>query len=92
MSCHQVTKRILPRFKWFIFHDIEVWAANTPLVHRIPANREEELEFAEHYLYRITHIFDPGTKVPPSPTIELNGVRVGTRQALPTSSLRAGGT
>lgn len=78
MSCHQVVKRIVPRFRQFIFTDIERWATNSPLVDRIPATPEEELEYRERYIYRNTGPLDLGTKVPPSPTIEMNGVRLGT--------------
>ena len=78
VSCEGVVERIVPRFRKFIFQDIELWAVNSSLVARIPATAEEELEFRKHYLYRNTHALDVGTKVPPSPTIELHGVRLGT--------------
>lgn len=78
MSCHDVVKRIVPRFRQFVFQDIEMWMVNASLVPRIPATPAEELEFRKRYLYRVTGPLDLGTKVPPSPTIELNGVRVGT--------------
>jgi hypothetical protein len=78
MDCHRVVKAIVPRFKEFIFQDIELWATNSSLVPRIPATPEEELEFRRKYIYRETHALDVGTKVPPSPTIEVNGVRMGT--------------
>jgi hypothetical protein len=78
MDCHKVVKRVVPRFTEFIFQDIELWATNSALVPRIPATPEEELEFREKYIYRNTHALDVGTKVPPSPTIEINGVRMGT--------------
>lgn len=77
LSCHDVTKKIAERFKWFIFQDIEIWANNTPLVHRIPATADEA-DYMRRYLYHVTNLFDPGTKVPPSPTIEMDGVRLGT--------------
>lgn len=78
MSCERVVKRIVPRFRDFIFQDIELWATNSSLVPRIPATPEEELEFRHEYIYRNTNALDVGTKVPPSPTIEVNGVRIGT--------------
>ena len=77
-KCEKVAKRIGVHFKQLIFHEIEIWAANSSLVPRIPATAEEELTFTDRYLYRHTHLLDYGTKVPPSPTIELNGVRLGT--------------
>ncbi len=78
LGCHQMVKRILPRFRQFIFQDIELWTTNTTLVDRIPRTPEEELAFRKEYLYRITGPLDLGTKVPPSPTIEINGIRFGT--------------
>lgn len=78
LSCHAVVRRVVPHFRKFIFQDIELWATNSTLVPRIPATPAEELEYRERFLYHRTHLFDVGTKVPPSPTIELNGVRLGT--------------
>jgi hypothetical protein len=78
LKCHRVVKRIVPRFREFIFQDIELWATNSALVPRIPATPAEELAFRKKYLYHDTHFLDMGTKIPPSPTIEVNGVRMGT--------------
>jgi hypothetical protein len=78
MSCHAVVKRIVPRFRDFMFHDIEIWATKSPLVDRVPATSEEERAFRRESIYRNTNLLDLGTKVPPSPTIEVNGVRIGT--------------
>lgn len=78
MSCHEVSKEIVSRFKQFIFHDIELWTKHTPLVERVPATEEEELEFRCKYLYHNDAPLDFGTTIPPSGTIKLNGVAVGT--------------
>lgn len=78
LSCHQVIKRIIPRFRTLIFADLELWATNSALVPRIPGTPEEELEYRKRYIYRNSGPLDLGTKVPPSPTIELAGVRLGT--------------
>jgi hypothetical protein len=78
LSCRQVVGRIVPRFKDFIFHDLELWMTKSALVDRIPATPEEELEYRRRSIYRNTGTFDLGTKMPPSPTVELNGVRTGT--------------
>jgi len=78
LECPRIVRRIVPRFRDWIFHDIEIWATKSPLVDRIPATSAEELEYRRVYLYHNTHPLDVGTKVPPSPTIEVNGVRLGT--------------
>jgi len=77
-SCAKVRKAIVGHFRLLIFHDLELWTNNTGLVERIPATAEEELEYRKRYLYHNRRKVDFVTMVPPSPTIELNGVRTGT--------------
>jgi hypothetical protein len=76
--CDKIRKRIVGHFRLFIFHDLELWVNNTALIERIPADPAEELEYRKTYLYHNRGKFDFVTMVPPSPTIELNGVRFGT--------------
>jgi hypothetical protein len=77
-KCHEVAKRIDRHFRLLIFHDLELWANNTSLIARIPATPEEELRYRREYLYSNHALVDPGTWMPPSPTIEAAGVRFGT--------------
>ena len=77
-KCENVAKRISSHFRFFIFQDIELWAVNTPLVDRVPSTPEEELRYRDEYIYRGSPFFDPVRWMPPSPTIELAGVRIGT--------------
>jgi hypothetical protein len=77
-SCAKVREAIVGHFRLFIFHDLELWCNNTKLIERIPATAEEELEYRKRYLYHNRGKLDVVTMVPPSPTIELNGVRFGT--------------
>lgn len=78
MTCERVEKRIIDRFRYPIFQKIEVWALNTELVDRVPATPEEEFEFRERYLYSGTPKIDIVRWMPPSPTILVNGIRIGT--------------
>lgn len=78
LDCFQVAKRIHNHFRLFIYHDLELWANNTSLVDRVPATAQEELLFRRSYLYHTRNPFDVGTWMPPSPTIEVAGVRIGT--------------
>jgi len=78
MSCHKVAKRIPSRFRQFIFHELEIWMTHSDLVDRCPATGEEDIEYRDAYLYRNSGPLDLGTKIPPSPTIEIDGVRFGT--------------
>jgi hypothetical protein len=77
-SCHAVRKRIVRHFRLLIYHDLELWALQSPLVERVPATAEEEFEFRRRYLYHDHGSLDPVRLIPPSPTIELGGVRLGT--------------
>lgn len=78
LDCFDLAKRVHNHFRLFIFHDVELWANNTSLVDRVPATPEEELLFRRRYLYRSRNPFDVATWMPPSPTIEVAGVRIGT--------------
>ena len=78
LDCFDVAKRIHNHFRLFILHDVELWANNTSLIDRVPATPDEELLFRKRYLYRSANPLDVGTWMPPSPTIEVAGVRIGT--------------
>jgi hypothetical protein len=77
-TCREVTRRISRRFRQFIFHDVELWANNSSLIDRIPLSHDEMPAFQEKYIYRPTSPFDLVGWLPPSPTIEVGGVRMGT--------------
>lgn len=76
-SCDDVAGRLVQRFRLFLMHPLEVWATNSPLVDRAPASGEED-EYARTHLYHGTGFWDPALWLPPSPTIEVAGVRFGT--------------
>jgi hypothetical protein len=78
MSCHAVEKRIVDRFIYLIFLKPETWATNTSLVDRVPQTPGEELTFRKAYVYGRTSPIDIIRWMPPSPTIEVAGVRLGT--------------
>lgn len=78
MSCETVAAKVTSRLRMLIFHPVELWASNTSLVDRIPATVEEELAYPRASIYGIHGPFDIGAWLPPSATIQLNGVRVGT--------------
>jgi hypothetical protein len=78
MSCHAVEKRIVDRFIYLIFLKPETWATNTSLVDRVPSTPGEELRFRTAYVYGRTSPLDIIRWMPPSPTIEVAGVRMGT--------------
>jgi len=77
-TCERVQKRIRHRFSYLIFLKPEVWATNTSTIERIPSTPSEELSFRHDYLYGATSPLDPVRFMPPSPTILVGGVRIGT--------------
>jgi hypothetical protein len=77
-SCEKVSKKVMWRLRFLIFHEIEMWALNSPLVARIPSTPEEELHYRKVNLYGNHGPLDIGTSIPTSPTIQVHGVRFGT--------------
>ena len=77
-SCRKVERALRRRFTYLIFLRPELWAINTPSVDRVPATPEEELAFRHAYLYGRTSPLDAIRWMPPSPTILVGGVRIGT--------------
>ncbi len=76
-TCRDVLDQIKGRYTLFIFQHIELWAARTELLDRVPARGEEEL-YRKNWIYRDISRFDLGRTVPPSGTIEVSGIRFGT--------------
>ena len=77
-TCDDVVDAILRHFRLFIFHDVELWVTNTSLIERSPGDADEIRGFRERYIYHATNELDPVVWMPPSPTIEIGGVRIGT--------------
>jgi hypothetical protein len=78
VSCGRAAQRISRAFKMFIFQDIELWVLNTSQVARIPSTPEEELHYRRVGLFRKSGPVDFGASLPPVPTIEIDGIRLGT--------------
>lgn len=77
--CQNVRFRFFKRHRMLFFDGFETWSVNSPLVSRSPSGPEEMREFEQKYLYGGTSpLFDTGRWMPPSPTVEVNGVRLGT--------------
>lgn len=77
-SCRDALSAIHDRFTLFIFQKIELWAQRTAVLSRIPADEVEELEYRRNWIYGQVAWYDLSRTVPPSPTIEIAGVRLGT--------------
>ena len=77
-ECREVIDVIKARYTKFIFQKIELWAARTAVLERIPGTRQEELDYRKNWIYRGIAWYDLGRLAPPSPTLEVAGVRLGT--------------
>ena len=75
--CRTAQKAIRNHFDYAIIARPELWATKTSDVDRVPATADEEWRFRSAYLYGETSPLDPVLWMPPSPTIEIAGVRVG---------------
>jgi hypothetical protein len=78
-SCRSVQKKLRRKFSYLIFLKPELWTTNTSLVSKLPGSREDELRFRKEYVYaKHSSRLDVIRWLPPSPTIEVGGVRIGT--------------
>jgi hypothetical protein len=77
-TCRDVLEAIHSRYTLFIFQKIELWAQRTSVLSRIPADEAEELTYRKNWIYGQVAWYDLGRMAPPSPTIEIAGVRLGT--------------
>jgi hypothetical protein len=77
-SCRDVVEAIHRRYTLFIFQKIELWAQRTSVLSRIPATQSEEFDYRKNWIYGQVAWYDLGRTVPPSPTIEIDGIRLGT--------------
>ena len=75
--CRTTVNAIRDHFDYLIIARPELWATKTSLVQRIPATPGEEPQFRRRYLYGATSPLDPVLWMPPSPTIEISGIRLG---------------
>jgi hypothetical protein len=76
-SCRIAREAIFDRFDYAVIAKPELWANQSALVDRIPATAEETASYRGAYLYGHTSPLDPILWMPPSPTIEIAGVRLG---------------
>ena len=77
-SCRSVQKAIRHGFLYPFFVRPEVWATNTSRLDRVPSTPDEELKFRHDYVYGSASALDVIRWMPPSPTIEVGGIRIGT--------------
>jgi hypothetical protein len=77
-ACKDIAGAIDRRFGYAIISRLEVWTLKTSLVERAPATADEEPAYRREWLYGGSAPIEAINWMPPSPTIEVAGVRVGT--------------
>jgi hypothetical protein len=77
-ECVDIAIRFRKRMRFLLFHHVQMWVMNTSLVHRIPVDADEDVIFRETNLYHRHGVLDPGMWMTFTPTIEVNGIRIGT--------------
>ncbi len=77
--CQKVRYRFFRRHRMLFFDGFETWSVNSPLVSRSPSGPEEMRDYEQNHLYGGTSkLLDTGRWMPSSPTVEVDGVRLGT--------------
>jgi hypothetical protein len=77
-QCLEISIRYRKRLRFILFHSIQIWAMNSSLVDRIPADTAEQSLYRRSNLYSNHPVIDAGTWMPFTPTINISGVRIGT--------------
>jgi hypothetical protein len=77
-TCEDVALAVRRRLKGQLFQPIELWAIQSPLVDQAPPPGTPAHRLLEKSIYRRAGPFDVGMWMPLSPTIEVDGVRIGT--------------
>lgn len=76
-TCDEVTRAVHDRLALRIFHPIDLWAVQSPLVERVPSDGGEVGEYRRGNLYGDAAPLDIGMWMPITPLIEIDGVLVG---------------
>ena len=77
-DCEAAADKIQKRLQHSIYQPIEIWITSTDLVDRVPKSVEENREYHDSYLLSKTYPLDLARIVQPSPTVQVNDIRLGT--------------
>jgi hypothetical protein len=77
-DCEAAVELIQKRLQHSIYQPIEIWINSTDLVDRVPRGVEEYKDYRESYLLSKTYPLDTARGLQPSPTLEVNGIRLGS--------------
>jgi len=76
-TCEEVTEAVGERLGFEIFHPIDLWAEQTPLLERVPSDGDETAEYRRRNMYRDAAWLDIGMWMPITPVINVDGVYIG---------------
>ena len=77
-TCEDVAAMVRGRLEFEIFQPLELWAVQSPLVEQSPTRGDEEARYLHESIYRRSRPWDIAMWMPLSPTIDVNGIRLGT--------------
>ena len=77
-DCEAAVELIQSRLQHSIYQPIEIWINSTRLVDRIPKDVDEYRDYRDSYLLSKTYPLDTARGLQPSPTIEVNKIRIGS--------------
>lgn len=78
LDCEGAVRHIQRRLQHSIYQPIELWVTSGDLVDRFPRRLDEYRDYRSHYLLSKTYPLDFARWLPPSPTVEVDGIRFGT--------------
>jgi len=76
-TCEDVTEAVGERLEFEIFHPVDLWAEQTPLIERVPGGGEETAEYRRRNMYHDAAWLDIGMWMPITPVINVDGVYLG---------------
>ncbi len=77
-DCEAAIGLIQKRLQHSIYQPIEIWINSTDLVDRVPRGVEEYKHYRDSYLLSKTYPLDTARGLQPSPTLEVNQIRLGS--------------
>ena len=77
-DCESVVEDVQKRLQHSIYQPIELWILSSDLVDRIPRGEEADRDYRANYLLSKTFTFDYARWLQPSPTVEVNEIRLGS--------------
>lgn len=78
LDCEAAVHLVQKRLQHSIYQPMEMWITTTTLVDRFPRGLQESRHYRDHYLLANTFSIDFARWLQPSPTIQINEIRLGS--------------